>query len=120
MFALSTISKIVLLGIVTDANLTKDVYNDSVEVSPKQLTRSVYAIGMDPGSETNYIDDSMNMEDDLYDDDFFDDDEGDEFDDDELDDDDLDGGLNLSDEEGNARSHLREQNVNSRQFMPVY
>lgn len=37
---------------------------------------------------------------------------------DELDDDDLDGGLNLSDEEGNARSHLREQNVNSRQFMP--
>ena len=27
---------------------------------------------------------------------------------DELDDDDLDGGLNLSDEEGNARSHLRE------------
>lgn len=100
MFALSTISKIVLLGIVTDANLTKDVYNDSVEVSPKQLTRSVYAIGMDPGSETNYIDDSMNMEDDLYADDFFDDDEGDEFDDDdafdddddEFDDDDEDGG----------------------------
>jgi len=90
MFALSTISKIVLLGIVTEANLTKDVYNDSVEVSPKHLTRSVYAIGMETESETPHDDAGMSMDDDLFDDDFdFDaDDDDDDFDDDDQFDDD--------------------------------